>query len=78
MDSGQEVRFNVREHLHLDYGYAVTSHSQGQTADRILIHVDTEKSELSVNYRFAHRIRLADAQHVVDVCFQNDCDAVVA
>ncbi len=28
---------------HLDYGYAVTSHSsQGQTADRVLIHVDTE------------------------------------
>jgi ATP-dependent exoDNAse (exonuclease V) alpha subunit len=27
MDSGQEVRFNVREHRHLDYGYAVTSHS---------------------------------------------------
>jgi len=49
MDSGQEVRFNVREHPHLDYGYAVTSHSsQGQTADRVLIHVDTEKSELLV------------------------------
>jgi conjugative relaxase-like TrwC/TraI family protein len=55
MDSGQEVRFNVREHPHLDYGYAVTSHSsQGQTADRVLIHVDTEKSELLVNNRFAY------------------------
>jgi ATP-dependent exoDNAse (exonuclease V) alpha subunit len=43
MDSGREVRFNIREHPHLDYGYAVTSHSsQGQTADRVLIHVDTE------------------------------------
>jgi len=29
-------------HLHLDHGYAVTSHSsQGQIADRVLIHVDT-------------------------------------
>jgi len=28
---------------HLDHGYAVTSHSsQGQTADRVLIHADTE------------------------------------
>jgi len=27
MDAGQEVRFNVREHPHLDYGYAVTSDS---------------------------------------------------
>jgi len=45
MDSGQQVRFNVREHPHLDYGYAVTSHSsQGQTADRVLIHVDTRKA----------------------------------
>jgi ATP-dependent exoDNAse (exonuclease V) alpha subunit len=55
MDSGREVRFNVREHPHLDHGYAVTSHSsQGQTADRVLIHVDTDKSELLVNDRFAY------------------------
>ena len=33
MDSGREVRFNVDEHPHLDYRYAVTNHSsQGQTA----------------------------------------------
>jgi conjugative relaxase-like TrwC/TraI family protein len=55
MDSGREVRFNIREYPHLDHGYAVTSHSsQGQTADRVLIHVDTEKSELLVNNRFAY------------------------
>ena len=55
MDSGREVRFNIREHPHLDHGYAVTSHSsQGQTADRVLIHVDTDKSELLVNDRFAY------------------------
>ena len=55
MDSGREVAFNIREHPHLDHGYAVTSHSsQGQTADRVLIHVDTEKSEFLVNNRFAY------------------------
>jgi ATP-dependent exoDNAse (exonuclease V) alpha subunit len=27
MDSGREVEFNTRQHPHLDYGYAVTSHS---------------------------------------------------
>ncbi len=55
MDSGRDVRFNIREHPHLDHGYAVTSHSsQGQTADRVLIHVDTDKSELLVNDRFAY------------------------
>jgi conjugative relaxase-like TrwC/TraI family protein len=71
MDSGQEVRFNVREHPHLDYGYAVTSHSsQGQTAGRVLIHVDTEKSELLVNNRFAY-VSVSRAQHDAHI-YTND------
>jgi conjugative relaxase-like TrwC/TraI family protein len=54
-DSGRNLRFNIEEHPHLDYGYAVTSHSsQGQTADRALIHVDTEKGEQLVNARMAY------------------------
>ena len=71
MDSGQEVRFNVREHPHLDYGYAVTSHSsQGQTADRVLIHVDTDKSEMLVNNRFAY-VSVSRAQHDAHI-YTND------
>ena len=66
-----EVRFNIREHPHLDYGYAVTSHSsQGQTADRVLIHVDTEKSELLVNNRFAY-VSVSRAQHDAHI-YTND------
>ncbi len=43
MDDGRRVTINPATHPHLDHGYAVTSHSsQGQTADRVLIHVDTE------------------------------------
>ena len=43
MDGARTVELDLREHLHLDHGYAVTSHSsQGQTADRVLIHVATE------------------------------------
>ncbi len=39
----REVELDPRKHARLDHGYAVTSHSsQGQTADRVLIHVDTE------------------------------------
>jgi ATP-dependent exoDNAse (exonuclease V) alpha subunit len=54
---------SVFEHPHLDYGYAVTSYStQGQTADRVLIHLDTEKSELLVNNRFAY-VSVSRAQH---------------
>jgi ATP-dependent exoDNAse (exonuclease V) alpha subunit len=43
MESGRTVDLDPQKHLHLDHGYAMTSHSsQGQTADRVLIHVDTE------------------------------------
>ena len=43
MDGGRMVELDPRKHPHLDHGYAMTSYSsQGQTADRVLIHVDTE------------------------------------
>ena len=43
MDGGRAVELDPHRNLHLDYGYAVTSHSsQGQTADRVLINVDTD------------------------------------
>jgi conjugative relaxase-like TrwC/TraI family protein len=56
LDSRRAVGFNIAEHPHLDYGYAVTSHSsQGQTADRVLVHVDTERlGEQLVNRRLAY------------------------
>ena len=56
LDSGREARFNLRENPHLDYGYAVTSHSsQGATADRVLVNVDTEAAhEKLINSRLAY------------------------
>jgi len=47
MDGGlpgdRVVELYPATHPHLDHGSAVTSHSsQGQTADRVLIHADTE------------------------------------
>jgi conjugative relaxase-like TrwC/TraI family protein len=56
LDSGRAVGFNIRDNPHLDHGYAVTSHSsQGQTADRVLVHVDTEQAgEKLVNQRLAY------------------------
>ena len=56
LDSGRAVAFSREARLHLDYGYAVTSHSsQGQTADRVLVNVDTERAgEALVNRRFAY------------------------
>lgn len=56
LDSGREVRLSMGEHPHLDYGYAVTSHSsQGATADRVLINVDSEQAgEQLINSRLAY------------------------
>ena len=43
MDGGREIELDLVKNPHLDHGYAVTSYSsQEQTADRVLIHADTE------------------------------------
>jgi hypothetical protein len=56
MDGGRAVELDTSRQTHLDYGYAVTSHSsQGQTADRVLVHVDTELSAKDLlNSRMAY------------------------
>ena len=56
LDSGRTVAFNINENRHLDYGYAVTSHSsQGQTADRVLVHINIEQAgEKLVNRRLGY------------------------
>jgi conjugative relaxase-like TrwC/TraI family protein len=56
LDSGRLVTFTLAAYPHLDYGYAVTSHSsQGHTADRVLVHVDTAGlGEQLINRRLAY------------------------
>jgi hypothetical protein len=56
LDSGRRVAFSLDAYPHLDYGYAVTSHSsQGHTADRVLVHVETAGlGEHLVNRRLAY------------------------
>ena len=72
MDSGREVAFNARQHPHLDYGYSVTSHSsQGQTADRVLVHVDSSQAHGELlNSRMAY-VSLSRAQYDVQM-YTND------
>jgi ATP-dependent exoDNAse (exonuclease V) alpha subunit len=72
MDSGRAVEFNARQHPHLDYGYAVTSHSsQGQTADRVLVHVDSEQAHSQLlNSRMAY-VSISRAQYDVQM-YTND------
>jgi len=56
MDGGHALELDPLKHPHLDHGYAMTSHSsQGQTADRVLIHVDTELgAKALLNSRMAY------------------------
>jgi ATP-dependent exoDNAse (exonuclease V) alpha subunit len=43
LDGGRSVSIDPEQHPHIDHGYAMTSYSsQGQTAERVLVHVDTE------------------------------------
>ncbi len=67
MDSGRAVAFNIREHPHLEQGYAVTSHiSQGQTAARVLIDVNIEKSEQLMTGSLAH-VLISCGQYEVQI-----------
>lgn len=56
LDNGRDFRINPQRHPHLDHGYAVTSYSgQGQTADRVLIHIDTDlPAKELINNRMAY------------------------
>lgn len=76
LDSGRQVRFNIREHPHLDYGYAVTSHSsQGVTADRVLVHVDTGQAhEKLINTRLAY-VAVSRGRYDAQI-YTNDADSL--
>ena len=55
MDNGKAISFDSNRMRHFDHGYAVTSHSsQGLTADRVLINIDTSTSPALINTRFAY------------------------
>lgn len=55
LDNGKMVTFSSQDNPHLDHGYAMTSHSsQGITADRVLIHVDSGVHPDLISSRFAY------------------------
>ncbi len=48
LDKGRKVRWNLADHRHIDYAYAMTSYSaQGTTVDRVLLQIDTSDYRLS-------------------------------
>jgi ATP-dependent exoDNAse (exonuclease V) alpha subunit len=69
----RKVRFNLKQMKHLDYGYAVTSFSsQGSTADRVLVNIDTGDSRIHrlLNERFAY-VAISRARHDAQVFTDN-------
>ena len=54
-DNGKAVSIDGKQMRHFDHGYAVTSHSsQGLTADRVLVNIDTNTHPELINSRFAY------------------------
>ena len=78
LDGGREVALDPRQHPHLDHGYAVTSHSsQGQTAERVLINVDTELAAKDLlNSRMAY-VSVSRGAHDAQL-FTNDREKLPA
>jgi conjugative relaxase-like TrwC/TraI family protein len=78
MDGGRKIAVDPRRHPHLDHGYAVTSHSsQGQTAERVLINVDTELAAKDLlNSRMAY-VSVSRGAHDAQL-FTNDREKLPA
>jgi conjugative relaxase-like TrwC/TraI family protein len=73
MDGSKErtVSFDPREMRHFDYGYAVTSHSsQGLTAERVLVNMDTDVHPELINSRFAY-VSVSRASHKAQIFTNN-------
>ena len=70
-DNEKAITFDPRAMRHFDHGYAVTSHSsQGLTAERVLVNMDTEVHPDLINNRFAY-VSVSRASHDAQV-FTND------
>jgi len=78
MDSGRSLQIDLNRYPHLDYGYAMTSHSsQGQTANRVLIHVDTQLAAKDLlNSRMAY-VSVSRGAHDAQI-FTNDREKLPA
>jgi conjugative relaxase-like TrwC/TraI family protein len=72
LDSGRSVSFPIEQNRHIDYGYAVTSHSsQGQTVNRVLVNADTNEPDKLLNQRMAY---VATSRARLDAHIYTDSD----
>jgi len=74
LDGGRSVAIDPELHPHIDHGYAMTSYSsQGQTAERVLVHVDTELGAKDLlNNRMAY-VAISRGQNDAQI-FTNSAD----
>ena len=72
---GHQVKaVDLTRYNHVDHGYTLTAHkSQGITADRALIHIDTEQK--GVNNRNAFYVDVSRARHEVKI-YTDDKDRI--
>jgi ATP-dependent exoDNAse (exonuclease V) alpha subunit len=71
MDNGKSVSFDGDRMRHFDHGYAVTSHSsQGLTAERVLVNIDTAVHPELINSRFAY-VSISRASHDAHIYTNN-------
>lgn len=76
MDNGKTVSFDANQMRHFDHGYAVTSHSsQGLTAERVLVNIDTNVHPELINTRFAY-VSVSRASHDAQI-YTNDVASLV-
>jgi conjugative relaxase-like TrwC/TraI family protein len=70
-DKEKTITFDPREMRHFDHGYAVTSHSsQGLTAERVLVNMDTEVHPELISQRFAY-VSISRASHDAQIFTNN-------
>jgi conjugative relaxase-like TrwC/TraI family protein len=70
-DKDKSVVFDPREMRHFDHGYALTSHSsQGLTAERVLVNIDTDVHPELINSRFAY-VSVSRASHDAQIYTNN-------
>jgi ATP-dependent exoDNAse (exonuclease V) alpha subunit len=76
-DKEKAVTFDPAEMRHFDHGYAVTSHSsQGLTAKRVLVNMDTDVHPGLINSRLAY-VSVSRASHDAQI-FTNDATTLTA
>ncbi|MFZ0592948.1 MAG: hypothetical protein WAM39_20995 [Bryobacteraceae bacterium] len=77
LNKGRKVRWNLSDHRHIDYAYAMTSFSaQGTTVDRVLLHIDTSNYCLSglIDKTLAY-VGASRAQHDIQI-FADDASCL--